>query len=148
MGSGKTVGAEAEAKTLEELRALSDRAAEFCRILEAIDDRCIHVDGPVPPTLKMATNDELAELYALAREVKKAGVSLPALLDERERLRAALKLVRGIIVEASQTGFNCYDGDWAERLYASQSDTYRALQASTLPSDQRQLVEDQKGQKP
>lgn len=41
--------------------------------------------------------------------------------------KAALDLVRGIIVEAAMTGFNCHDGDWAERLYASQADTHAAV---------------------
>ncbi|MGW9332759.1 hypothetical protein [Bosea sp. NPDC055594] len=43
--------------------------------------------------------------------------------------KTALDLVRGIIGEASMTGFNCHDGDWAERLYASQADTHAAVKA-------------------
>lgn len=35
-------------------------------------------------------------------------------------LLAALTNVRGLIAEAAMTGFNCRDGDWAERLYVSQ----------------------------
>lgn len=40
---------------------------------------------------------------------------------------AALHHVRKIIVEAAETGFNCHDGDWAERLFASQSITFDAV---------------------
>lgn len=40
---------------------------------------------------------------------------------------AALKAVRKVIAEASMTGFNCNDGDWAERLFASQQITHAAV---------------------
>lgn len=46
--------------------------------------------------------------------------------DEVE-LRAALTHVREIIKEGALTGFNCHDGDWAERLFASQGVTFNAL---------------------
>ena len=48
-------------------------------------------------------------------------------VNNHEKLVEALRLVRGIIVEASAVGFNYKDGDWAERLYASQGDTANAL---------------------
>jgi hypothetical protein len=51
--------------------------------------------------------------------------------DEIERLRAlnaelvaALIMVRKIISDAALTGFNCHDGEWAERLFASQALTH------------------------
>jgi hypothetical protein len=43
------------------------------------------------------------------------------------RLRDALVHVRKIIVEAAEAGFNCHDGDWADRLFASQAMTHSAL---------------------
>lgn len=43
-------------------------------------------------------------------------------------LLAALELVRSIIVEGAAVGFNPLDGgDWAERLYRSQSTTAAAV---------------------
>ncbi len=39
----------------------------------------------------------------------------------------ALRNVHKIICEAAMTGFNCHDGDWAERLFASQQKTHGAL---------------------
>lgn len=42
-------------------------------------------------------------------------------------LRSALVHVRKIIVEGAETGFNCRDGDWADRLFASQAMTHSAL---------------------
>lgn len=48
----------------------------------------------------------------------------PVLLD-------SLIKVRALIVEAAATGFNCHDGDWAERLFASQSFTHDAVTKAT-----------------
>lgn len=42
-------------------------------------------------------------------------------------LLEAIKHVRKIIVDAAETGFNCHDGDWAERLFASQAVTHAAV---------------------
>lgn len=42
-------------------------------------------------------------------------------------LLAALKHVRAIISEAAMTGFNWRDGDWADRLFASQAMTHAAV---------------------
>lgn len=39
----------------------------------------------------------------------------------------ALLNVRKLITEAAMTGFNCHDGDWAERLFASQAVTSAAI---------------------
>jgi len=52
------------------------------------------------------------------------------LAKEREAsnaMLAALKNVNKLISEAAMTGFNCHDGDWAERLFASQQVTSAAI---------------------
>jgi hypothetical protein len=49
------------------------------------------------------------------------------LTRERDKARAALRHVRAIITDGALTGFNCLDGDWAERLYASQALTHAAV---------------------
>lgn len=41
---------------------------------------------------------------------------------------AALLNVRSIIADAAMTGFNCKDGDWAKRLFASQQVTSAAVE--------------------
>lgn len=41
-----------------------ERIAE---IIEAVDNRCLHIDGPVPPTLDEMTQDEISAIYALAK---------------------------------------------------------------------------------
>lgn len=48
----------------------------------------------------------------------------------RERLRAALIATRKLVSEAAMTGFNCHDGDWAERLFANQASISAALAAA------------------
>jgi len=51
-----------------------------------------------------------------------------ALSQEAEQeMLAALEHVRSIIKDAALTGFNHADGDWAERLFASQQVTAAAL---------------------
>ena len=40
---------------------------------------------------------------------------------------AALEGVRKIISDGAMTGFNCHDGDWAERLFESQRQTSMAI---------------------
>src|SRR4051812_47670096 len=42
----------------------------------------------------------------------------------------ALQNVNKLISEAAVTGFNCHDGDWAERLFASQQQTSEAIRAA------------------
>ncbi|MCO5092093.1 hypothetical protein [Bosea sp. (in: a-proteobacteria)] len=56
-----------------------------------------------------------------------ADTDLSSLRKGAEDGLTALVLVRGIIVEAAMTGFNCHDGDWAERLYVSQAATHEAV---------------------
>ncbi len=46
---------------------------------------------------------------------------------------AALRNVQKLIAEASMTGFNCHDGEWAERLFFSQQVTSAAIKKATRP---------------
>jgi len=43
----------------------------------------------------------------------------------------ALRNVQKLIAEAAMTGFNCNNGDWAERLFASQQVTSAAVRKAT-----------------
>jgi len=47
-------------------------------------------------------------------------------------LKEALKATRAIVSEGAQTGFNCHEGDWAERLYANQAAISRALASTAV----------------
>lgn len=58
-----------------------------------------------------------------------AGETAP-LLAHIEELEKALRNVQKLISEAAMTGFNCHDGDWAERLFASQQVTSRVLKSA------------------
>lgn len=42
-------------------------------------------------------------------------------------LISALKVTRLLVSEAAMTGFNCHDGDWAQRLFANQGVISAAL---------------------
>jgi hypothetical protein len=86
---------------------------------------------------------DICDCYTMSnlaeRSVRNGGDSKPILFfhemaDPNARLMAAapellaaILLVREIIKDASATGFNCRDGDWAERLYASQAQTFAAV---------------------
>ena len=42
-----------------------------CRTLERIDDRAIAADGPVTPTLREATAQELRRIYVALKRIQK-----------------------------------------------------------------------------
>jgi hypothetical protein len=52
-------------------------------------------------------------------------------------LLEALRSVQKLISEAAMTGFNCHDGDWAERLFHSQQATSAAIKKAALTRPQR-----------
>lgn len=56
--------------TGEESRTARD-AGVICRTLEDIDDRAIFADGPVTPTLREATPEELRRIYRAAKRIQK-----------------------------------------------------------------------------
>lgn len=59
--------------------------------------------------------------------------------DAFSAMLVALRAVQGIISEAAMTGFNCKDGDWAERLFHSQQATSAAIKkASPVSSPDRE----------
>ena len=43
-----------------------ERLAEIARIIESVDNRAMAVDGPVPSTMQVMTQDEMSRIYALA----------------------------------------------------------------------------------
>lgn len=99
------------------------------------------------PYVVSVYGSDVADCYCMsnpmAASVRNGGTSYPINLcgDEAHanaRLIAAapelldsLVKVRALIVEAAMTGFNCHDGDWAERLFASQSFTHDAVRKAT-----------------
>lgn len=82
--------------------------------------------------------DEVERLQALLEAKVTPGYEFLATRLEKQdadnvRLRAAVEQVRKIIVDAAEVGFNCHDGDWASRLFASQATTYAALRPLPHP---------------
>lgn len=43
-----------------------DRLKRIAGVIETVDQRCLAVDGPVPKTRELITDDELREIYRLA----------------------------------------------------------------------------------
>lgn len=43
-----------------------ERLKRITEIIEAVDNRCMAVDGPVTPTLQEMTQNEISEIYQLA----------------------------------------------------------------------------------
>jgi hypothetical protein len=62
-----------------------------------------------------------------ARDILAAIAALPAAPAVDGEVVEALRNVHKLISEAAMTGFNCHDGNWAERLFASQQMTHRIL---------------------
>lgn len=65
----------------------------------------------------------------------------PELIAAAPDLLRELIAVRQIISEAALTGFNCHDGDWSERLFASQGPSSEAVRKAT-----GRIVQPQTGQ--
>jgi hypothetical protein len=81
------------------------------------------IDGHVANCSHAAIDPEFR-----ARDFEKANAVLLAhWYNVGPELVEAIKLVRSIIVDGAKTGFNCHDGDWADRLYASQGITQPIL---------------------
>jgi hypothetical protein len=57
----------------------------------------------------------------------------------------ALRNVQKLISEAAMTGFNCHDGNWAERLFLSQQVTSAAIKKATASLTQHQCKDTSNG---
>lgn len=56
-------------KSQKRILVLEKKLKRIAEIIENVDDRCMHVDGPVTPTLEEMTQEEISEIYELAEEV-------------------------------------------------------------------------------
>lgn len=62
----------------------------------------------------------------------RAGIPTSVAVDDPEclaRMIAAIAKVRAIVAAGAPSGFQPLEGDWADRLFSSQADTYAALSA-------------------
>ena len=87
----------------------------------------IHDDDAWGPNNDTLCRDAAVEIQSLRDRLTRLRSENAELVAERDQLRVAVTLVREIIKDGAMTGFNCHDGDWAERLFASQAVTHRAL---------------------
>jgi hypothetical protein len=78
--------------------------------------------------------EAIAHRWALASYNKALGLNFEdfetiknELRAEVETILAAMEGTRALVSEAAMTGFNCHDGDWAERLYANQAKLSAAI---------------------
>ena len=46
----------------------AEKLRRIAEIIEAVDDRCLAADGPVTPTLNEMRQEEISEIYRLAKE--------------------------------------------------------------------------------
>ena len=46
---------------------LIERLNRIAEIIEGVDNRCLAVDGSVPPTLDLMTQEEISEIYKLSK---------------------------------------------------------------------------------
>jgi hypothetical protein len=83
----------------------------------------IEVWGP----MRMNSSPILASMEHEPRDANAAFIVKA--VNNHEALIKALKNVQVLISEAAMTGFNWKDGDWAERLFASQQETSAILRA-------------------
>lgn len=56
-------------KSQKRILVLEKKLKRIAEIIENVDDRCMHVDGPVTPTLEEMTQEEISEIYELAEGV-------------------------------------------------------------------------------
>lgn len=47
-----------------------ERLRKIAEIIASVDQRCMHADGPVTPTLQEMTQEEISEIYELASRWK------------------------------------------------------------------------------
>jgi len=95
-------------------------------------------DDSVGPLIACAKSGKYMDLAEL--DVHRANKTDPYEANARmiaaaPDMLAALKALNKLISEAALTGFNYKDGDWADRLYASQQTTSAAIKAATPMPD-------------
>ena len=94
----------------------------------------MHTPGP---WVQFADQGKTVAIIPAMRAGDVCAFSKPPTDDDARLMTAApdmveaLRNVQKLISEAAMTGFNWKDGDWAERLFASQQVTSAALEKAT-----------------
>ena len=76
-------------------------------------------------------------MSVLRDEIIAARSRLKSKHDAAVDMYVALVVVNKLIAEAASTGFNCHDGDWADRLFESQQVTSAALKRARGEPDEK-----------
>lgn len=83
-------------------------------------DHNIHVCEERDPNMRVCFMTSTGPTVKRARLIAAAPELLEAIISTRK-----------LVSEAAMTGFNCHDGDWAERLFANQAGLSAALAKAT-----------------
>lgn len=87
--------------------------------------------------IEIEIGDAVASLYrqdrfglhmAFSRDEMRANGRL---IKAAPELLEALRAVNRIVAAGAQRGFNCHDGDWAQKLFQSQQATFQAIAKAT-----------------
>ena len=73
----------------------TSRLKQITKIIEDVDNRCMAADGPVTPTLEEMSQDEILEIYSLARKVnntKKGEQTMSEKITTRARVRVTMEI--------------------------------------------------------
>ena len=125
--------------TEQQMPAWEEAAQQICEAVETATDKtvrkvCDDIYESVMETVQNYLKENVAfnlasTLAAYEREAVSLRKENARCADIAERMAEALEAVRGIISDAALTGFNWKDGDWPDRLFASQQKTSVALSA-------------------
>lgn len=84
------------AAEIAKLRAV---AQAYVSMIETVENRCMAVDGPVTPTHKEITDDELRKVYALAADALGLPRGVPA-----RKIPLPASLVRAALIATDEEG--------------------------------------------
>lgn len=92
--------------TSEQTSASKLAIDQFNRIIEAIENRCMAVDGPVTPTLSEMREDELALIWELLQEIRRIERPSPQQQpDELSKAQARIRELEAAIKEIADTPY-------------------------------------------
>lgn len=110
---------------MTDLTKLREAAARFNAIVDAVETRCMAVDGPVTPTLREMREEELADLWRQAQTIESSNATILAMIERVERVERveraekALAAAEGYLLNAridletgapKRTAINTIDG--------------------------------------
>lgn len=124
---------EPESPKAREGEAVNATPMSISEVMQRVSDHCNKHDGKTqaPFSIK-GMRLLLAEIQHLRGVVKErptqeATPASPKVSEALDEALTALRAVNKIVSDGAMTGFNWKDGDWPDRLFASQQGTSRAI---------------------